>query len=805
MRRRGLTRACRSLLPALSVGTLLVLLSLGPTLPSSGVDSGSPRLTEAGASSPTILAHTTFAIDRATAATSPNFASGPGDAIFVWFSIYDVDTVRSVTDSVGDTFTQIVNSTMAYGTSGAHNALSIWAAYSVKGGVAINVSANLHAKSTTSSNNTAVVVTDVTGVGAAPVDRLGVPNNSTGLAGQQSSYYFSQIQANPSDLILSGVAARNYDNFAAVGGDSNVDQRVSVLPGTTKAMTMAVFQEVQGAPGGSAWMNATDNKSSAWGADSLSLKLPAPPPPQRYPLTFREVGLSPGSVWAVTVNGTLNSSTANSVGFSELNGSFSFLLGSTPGYTPNLSVGSVTVAGGAVIVPIGFSATGPFYPVTFAETGLPVGTDWSVTLDRNVGRGTNSTLGFSVPNGSHTFAVGEVAGFASSPNSGTLSVAGGSVATPITFAALPTYSLAFTENGLANGTVWSVDVGGVLATATAPLAVELSESNGTYPFTVGVEPGFGGFPGSGNVTVPGRNVSIPVAFASTSPFVQHVVMIVLENAEVSAVLKSAPYMRYLSNTYGNATQFYGVCHNSLPEYVAMTSGRAYGCNGVSIQRTASVADLLETKGLTWAGYFEGMPTACDRTSQSSYSTDHNPFLHYKDIVSNSSRCSTHLLNSGAFNRSVANGSLPNFSYYIPNVENDCHSAAVAFCDAWLKSFLTPMVNSSSPQVEALMAHTAFVIVFDEGKTNLGYSVGGVVNSWCQNVTGNPLTACGGHTYLTVVSPYSVGLHATGAATDYNLESTVEWLFGLSSDGGYDGTVGFPSLSGLFDFSVNGMG
>jgi hypothetical protein len=44
-----------------------------------------------------------------------------------------------------------------------------------------------------------------------------------------------------------------------------------------------------------------------------------------------------------------------------------------------------------------------------------------------------------------------------------------------------------------------------------------------------------------------------------------------------------------------------------------------------------------------------------------------------------------------------------------------------------------------------MAHTAFFIVFDEGLRYLGYPVGGIVNSYCQDQTGKALTACGGHT------------------------------------------------------------
>ncbi|HKS59821.1 MAG TPA: hypothetical protein VJS68_03480, partial [Thermoplasmata archaeon] len=128
----------------------------------------------------------------------------------------------------------------------------------------------------------------------------------------------------------------------------------------------------------------------------------------------------------------------------------------------------------------------------------------------------------------------------------------------------------------------------------------------------------------------------------------------------------------------------------------------------------------------------------------------------------------------------------------------------ASCDSWLKGFLSPMLNSTSSTVQHLMAHTAFFVVYDEGSTNLGYSVGGIVNNWCKNTTGRQLTVCGGHVYLAAISPFSLGKIYVGNATDYNLESTVEWLFGLGGDGGYDGTANFPAMTGLFSFAHNGV-
>lgn len=307
----------------------------------------------------------------------------------------------------------------------------------------------------------------------------------------------------------------------------------------------------------------------------------------------------------------------------------------------------------------------------------------------------------------------------------------------------------------------------------------------------------GWFPARGP---PGPPPPAPPPTSSTPPpAIQHVVVIVLENQGLSSVDSQAPYERYLQATYGNVSPFYGACHNSLPEYLAMTSGRSFTCTTIPVESVTNLADLLEAKGASWAGYFESMPTSCDPSSSGGYVTNHNPFLIYEDIRGNASRCDAHVLNSASINASIQAGTLPTFSFYVPNVYDDGFRSSTAATDLWLNDFLSPLLNSTNPTVAGAVAHTAFFVVSDEGTDAdlSGYSAGGVVNAWCQNQTQQPLSVCGGQTYLAVVSPLSHGTHFTSEATDYSVESTIEWLLGLGGDGGNDGTAAFPALTSLF--------
>ncbi|HEV2520246.1 MAG TPA: alkaline phosphatase family protein [Thermoplasmata archaeon] len=285
--------------------------------------------------------------------------------------------------------------------------------------------------------------------------------------------------------------------------------------------------------------------------------------------------------------------------------------------------------------------------------------------------------------------------------------------------------------------------------------------------------------------------------------IQHVVVVVLENREVNEVWAVAPYQRYLQANYGNATEFYGLCHGSPPNYLAMTSGRAEYCgsNVAGSVNTTNLPDVVEHSGNTWAGYFESMPSACYPYSKGVYLAWHNPFVSYDDIIDNPVRCGGHVLPSSRFNASVANGTLPTVSFYVPNAIDDCDNSSLIVCDQWLSGFLSPMLNSTVAATRALIAHTAFFIVYDEGSTNAGFS-SSVVTPDCVNTTGRALSVCGGKIYLAVVGPYSLKTTYTSAASSYNLESTIEWLFGMPSDGGYDGSSDFPPMTSLFNFASN---
>jgi YVTN family beta-propeller protein len=156
------------------------------------------------------------------------------------------------------------------------------------------------------------------------------------------------------------------------------------------------------------------------------------------------------------------------------------------------------------------------YNVSFHESGLPVGTSWSMRFD-GVGRGTSGTeLNFTAPNGTlQPYSVGAVAGYTALAQFGTVQIAGTALVVTIGFAALPpTFAVKFVESGLPAGTIWSVTVGSTTE-FTNGSAILFAEPNGSYSFEVGAISGFHA-KDRGNFTVSGAPVKVRLAFSRST-------------------------------------------------------------------------------------------------------------------------------------------------------------------------------------------------------------------------------------------------------------------------------------------------
>ncbi len=202
------------------------------------------------------------------------------------------------------------------------------------------------------------------------------------------------------------------------------------------------------------------------------------------------------------------------------------------------------------------------------------------------------------------------------------------------------------------------------------------------------------------------------------PKVDKVVLVVFENKEFPEVIGSgrAPTFDALARRYALLTDYHGVAHPSLPNYLALVSGSTQGvtsdCTSCTVP-APNLVDLLERAGKTWKTYAEGLPAAgFTGASAGDYAKKHDPLLYFDDVVARQERL-RRIVPLADLWRDLAAHTLPDFSLVVPDLCHDMHDCPVPRGDAWLRGFLRPLLRSPE------LAQGVVYVVFDEGTGDTG--------------------------------------------------------------------------------------
>jgi hypothetical protein len=227
---------------------------------------------------------------------------------------------------------------------------------------------------------------------------------------------------------------------------------------------------------------------------------------------------------------------------------------------------------------------------------------------------------------------------------------------------------------------------------------------------------------------------------------QRVVWIVFENKSYGEIIGSgdAPYLNSLASACGLATNYFAVGHNSLPNYIALTSGGTQGItdNDPPSAQPLSVPSIFSQLGTSWEAKNESMPSNCDLSDEYPYAVKHNPAAYYTNIRT---ACSTQDV-PGAISANSR------FTFVTPNLCDDMHDCSVAAGDLWLSANLSPLLSSS----EYTSGSIAIFITWDEDDFSSS-----------------------NHVATLVISPYTAaGARSAVAFDHYSLLATTESMLGL---------------------------
>ena len=352
----------------------------------------------------------------------------------------------------------------------------------------------------------------------------------------------------------------------------------------------------------------------------------------------------------------------------------------------------------------------------------------------------------------------------------------------------------------------------------------------------------------GAVTLAGACIATIVAFAlpatasgpiGTNPFphIDHVFVIMMENTSYSDLLSpsnsNTAFIRSLADTYGLETDYSGVTHVSLPNYLAATSGSNWGSNSDDVNQAPllnheNLVDQFDAAGVSWKAYMEDLPSPGDTIAQTPnalYVRKHDPFLMYPDVYTNPARADN-VVPLTQLTTDLSSNRVPQFVWISPNDCNNMHGGATGcpFPDSptdaaqatlyqdgnnFLQTWVTAIMNS-----KAWTGHSTIFVTWDESSFADDAPFGPNDTSGCCDSPLLPATPPnpasggggdlnggtvygGGHVPMIVIQRNGVrGVTDNTPTNHYSLLQTIEQNWTLPYLGNASDTVQVHSLAAL---------
>lgn len=204
------------------------------------------------------------------------------------------------------------------------------------------------------------------------------------------------------------------------------------------------------------------------------------------------------------------------------------------------------------------------------------------------------------------------------------------------------------------------------------------------------------------------------------PRSRHVVIVMEENHSYSSVVGDTsqwPNLNSLIRKGALATHYYANSHPSIGNYFMLTAGKLLTTNDASttVWNVDSIARRMLAARAPFRVYAEGISRGYVGNNTGLYVVRHNPFAKLSDIADNPSVADQCIWPFTQFATDLANGALPEFSFIVPNIDDDAHNGTPQQADSWLQTKV----------VSPLASHTAFksggdgilVVDFDEAATS----------------------------------------------------------------------------------------
>ncbi len=266
------------------------------------------------------------------------------------------------------------------------------------------------------------------------------------------------------------------------------------------------------------------------------------------------------------------------------------------------------------------------------------------------------------------------------------------------------------------------------------------------------------------------------------PASKHVVLVMEENQSYSTVVGNTaawPNLNSLIVIGALPTNYYADTHPSIGNYFMLTTGQVLtnDDNSTTVWNVDSIARRMLSAGVSFRVYAEGIAQGYLGGNTGLYVIRHNPFAMLSDVASSPKVANQAIWPFAQFAADLANGTLPEFSFIVPDVDDDAHNGTPQQADSWLESnVVAPLSNDAAFQPNG---DGVLIVDFDEA-------------------TVSDTTHGGGHVAPVLWGPIVRAGYRQASTTVYQHESmlrTVMEALRLSNPPG--GAAGAPSMSEFF--------
>lgn len=204
------------------------------------------------------------------------------------------------------------------------------------------------------------------------------------------------------------------------------------------------------------------------------------------------------------------------------------------------------------------------------------------------------------------------------------------------------------------------------------------------------------------------------------PSSRHVVLVMEENQSYSTVVGDSANWPSLNSLIGKGAlpiNYYADSHPSIGNYFMLTTGQILTTddNSTQVWNVDNIARRMLAAGVSFKVYAEGIPQGYLGGDTGSYVIRHNPFAMLSDVADNSQVAISTIYPFSQFALDVASHSLPEFSYIVPDVDDDAHDGTPLEADNWLQiNVVAPLAGLSAFESGG---DGILIVDFDEADTS----------------------------------------------------------------------------------------